>query len=180
MAGASLAHSQFRPPKKGVRCAIKTFFMATKKDNGPYLEHVVLDDGTELRLVPIERTGRPLYITRDGRAYSYVRGTYRQLNGFTHPRRSKKNNTPKSRVQPYMQLYRFNNIFVHHAVLLAWVGPRPEGYECDHLNGNGADNRLENLEWVTPEENRRRAVILRRQRKAAQQQQLFHSAASVP
>ncbi len=145
--------------------------MATKKDNGPYLEHVVLDDGTELRLVPIERTGRPLYITRDGRAYSYVRGTYRQLK-FNHPTRSKKNR--KNRVQPYVQLSHFNDIFVHHAVLLAWVGPRPEGYECDHLNGNGADNRLENLEWVTPEENRRRAVESRRQRRAAQQQQLLN------
>ena len=38
---------------------------------------------------------------------------------------------------------------VHCLVLLAFVGPCPEGMECRHLNGQHADNRLENLEWNT-------------------------------
>jgi len=42
---------------------------------------------------------------------------------------------------------------VHTCVLLAFVGPKPEGMECRHLNGNCHDNRLENLKWGTHQEN---------------------------
>lgn len=42
---------------------------------------------------------------------------------------------------------------VHHLVLEAFVGPRPEGMECRHLNGNKTDNRLVNLAWGTRKEN---------------------------
>lgn len=36
---------------------------------------------------------------------------------------------------------------VHHAVLLAWVGPKPDGQEGRHLNGDLSDNRASNLAW---------------------------------
>lgn len=42
---------------------------------------------------------------------------------------------------------------VHALVLEAFVGPRPDGMECRHLNGNPADNRLCNLRWGTHAEN---------------------------
>lgn len=42
---------------------------------------------------------------------------------------------------------------VHHLVLEAFVGPKPPGMECRHLNGNPADNRLANLQWGTSSEN---------------------------
>ena len=42
---------------------------------------------------------------------------------------------------------------VHHLVLLAFVGPRPEGMECRHLDGNKTNNRPENLCWGTRTEN---------------------------
>ena len=42
---------------------------------------------------------------------------------------------------------------MHRLVLEAFVGPRPEGYECDHKNRNKLDNRLCNLHWVTRSEN---------------------------
>lgn len=42
---------------------------------------------------------------------------------------------------------------VHTLVLTAFVGPRPEGHECRHLNGDRADSRLTNLAWGTPTEN---------------------------
>jgi hypothetical protein len=42
---------------------------------------------------------------------------------------------------------------VHTLVLTAFVGPRPTGQECRHLNGNRADSRLCNLAWGTPSEN---------------------------
>jgi hypothetical protein len=40
-------------------------------------------------------------------------------------------------------------IFLHRAVLLAFVGPCPEGFEGCHGNGDSADNRLANLRWDT-------------------------------
>ncbi len=42
---------------------------------------------------------------------------------------------------------------VHHAVLFAFVGPRPVGQECRHLDGNPANNHLDNLRWGTRLEN---------------------------
>jgi len=49
-------------------------------------------------------------------------------------------------------------MFVHRMVLLAFVGPAPEGMKCRHLNGNPKDNRLENLCWGTSSENNRDIV----------------------
>jgi hypothetical protein len=45
--------------------------------------------------------------------------------------------------------------YVHRAVLDAFVGPCPDGMECRHLDGNAANNKLDNLAWGTPAENRR-------------------------
>jgi hypothetical protein len=50
-------------------------------------------------------------------------------------------------------LGRGNSRCVHELVLLAFVGPAPIKHECRHLNGNPADNRLENLKWGTRSEN---------------------------
>lgn len=57
-------------------------------------------------------------------------------------------------------------LYVHRAVLLAFVGPCPEGQEGRHLNGSPGDNRLENLAWGTViqqrEDDKRNGVFLRR------------------
>lgn len=44
--------------------------------------------------------------------------------------------------------------YVHQLVLEAFVGPRPPGMECCHNNGNGLDNRPENLRWDTSSSNK--------------------------
>lgn len=46
-----------------------------------------------------------------------------------------------------------NRIMVHVLVLESFVGPRPEGMQACHNNGNPADNRLDNLRWGSPKEN---------------------------
>lgn len=47
---------------------------------------------------------------------------------------------------------------VHSLVMLAFVGPRPEDYDINHKDGNKANNRLENLEYVTKSQNKRHSV----------------------
>lgn len=47
------------------------------------------------------------------------------------------------------------SFLVHHLVLMAFVGPRPDGLEGLHWNDVPDDNRVENLRWDT-----RRANIL--------------------
>jgi hypothetical protein len=46
-----------------------------------------------------------------------------------------------------------NPVRVHHMVLDAFVGPRPDGTECRHLNGDPSDNRPCNLSWGTQLQN---------------------------
>lgn len=50
-------------------------------------------------------------------------------------------------------------LWVHHAVLLAFVGPRPIGQECRHLDGNPRNNNASNLAWGTRTENMRDKAI---------------------
>lgn len=42
---------------------------------------------------------------------------------------------------------------VHRLILETFVGPRPQGMECRHLDGNPANNHLTNLCWGTRDEN---------------------------
>lgn len=42
---------------------------------------------------------------------------------------------------------------IHLLMLEAFIGPKPPGRICRHLNGKRSDNRLENICWGTPKEN---------------------------
>ncbi len=48
--------------------------------------------------------------------------------------------------------------YIHHIVAEAFIGPRPPGFEIDHKDCNRANNRLENLQYLTITQNRRRTV----------------------
>ena len=41
------------------------------------------------------------------------------------------------------------NVYVHHLVLFAFVGPCPKGKEACHINGNKLCNHIYNLRWDT-------------------------------
>ena len=45
------------------------------------------------------------------------------------------------------------SLSAHVFVLECFVGPRPEGMECRHLDGDKLNNAIDNLEWGTPMEN---------------------------
>ena len=49
-------------------------------------------------------------------------------------------------------------IWVHRAVLEAFVSSRPEGMVTMHLNNDPADNHVKNLQWGTQAENIRQCV----------------------
>jgi hypothetical protein len=47
---------------------------------------------------------------------------------------------------------------VHVAVLEAFAGPRPDGFDCCHWNDNRLDNRIENLRWASHRDNIQDAI----------------------
>lgn len=52
------------------------------------------------------------------------------------------------------------NAAVHRLVTAAFIGPCPIGMQVNHKNGVKSDNRLTNLEYVTPTENIRHATYV--------------------
>lgn len=54
------------------------------------------------------------------------------------------------------------NRAVHRLVLEAHIGPGQDK-ECNHLDFNRTNNRLENLEWVTPLANKHHQIAAERQ-----------------
>lgn len=141
--------------------------MAKTKLNLP--PSLFLEDGTEVRLLPLEKTGgKALYVSADGRCCSYFRCVLRLVKPQADT--SKTNRFNAHRKQKYLRMTSYGNILVHIAVAIVWIGPKPgDEFECDHLNGITTDNRVTNLQWVTTAENRKRAVILRARRMVARQ-----------
>lgn len=48
---------------------------------------------------------------------------------------------------------RWRSVKVHTLVLEAFIGERPDGMECRHLDGMANNNKLSNLEWATHSKN---------------------------
>ena len=121
----------------------------------------------EVRMVPREGIhGERLFVSRDASVAFVEKPDGRRKNVHAGP-----NSYPNCKVgynarrkQRYLL---FKNVFGHHkhiyvshAVYEAWVGPIPNNYTIDHLNGITTDNRVENLQPVTRSENNRRAAYL--------------------
>lgn len=82
-------------------------------------------------------------ITSDGQVWSHVSGRF--LKTHTNPRTG------------YVQVHLGRNFqtYVHRLVLAAWRGPCPDGFQVHHINSVRDDNRVENLEYVTQQDNLR-------------------------
>ena len=120
------------------------------------------------KLVPREgEDGIRFYVSDDAlEAYKILRNGTRinvRASPTTCPNCKLKSNA--NRKQRYLQfkgVWRHRgHILASHAVHLAWIGPIPDGFVVDHLNGVTTDNRASNLQAVTPAENVRRAKLLK-------------------
>lgn len=98
---------------------------------------------SEIRPIP----GWPGYsISDDGRVFNQYG---RQLKGY-------RNGKTLGRDHIYVHLYskgKHKNVGVHTLVLETFVGPRPKGFQCRHLDGNTQNNHVSNLQWGTPSDN---------------------------
>jgi hypothetical protein len=52
-----------------------------------------------------------------------------------------------------VQLSNRKRYTIHRLVAAAFIGPRPNGMQINHINGVKTDNRVLNLEYCTPSEN---------------------------
>jgi len=43
--------------------------------------------------------------------------------------------------------------YIHNIIALCYLGEKPEGYQTDHINSIRADNRVENLQYITQQQN---------------------------
>jgi len=88
--------------------------------------------------------GFPHYrATREGQIWSDYTGTWLRPSIFTGGYLG---------VTLYENKKRFPRT-VHALVAITFLGPRPEGYEIRHLNGDPTDSRAENLAYGTHSEN---------------------------
>jgi hypothetical protein len=121
----------------------------------------VRDSSVRYRPVP----GFPGYeVGDDGSVWSYwYRGPLATQRWRPHPvllkqRTERGQRGPRYFRKPYKTVSltrngRLHLQIVNRIVLLAFVGPCPEGMETRHLDNDPANNRLSNLAWGTKQEN---------------------------
>lgn len=72
---------------------------------------------------------------------------------------------PLKMVRGYLKVILYRNKkrcqqYVHQLVLRAFAGPPPDGYVCNHKDGDRHNNHLDNLEWITVGDNIRHAAYV--------------------
>jgi len=97
---------------------------------------MVLNDTT----IKVFRDGRihTLFKYKDGRGKWKVK-VFRLHNGYPYVFIGSRKN--------------HNYYFVHNVITLCYLGEKPHGYQTDHINSIRTDNRLENLQYITQQQN---------------------------
>lgn len=71
--------------------------------------------------------------------------------------------TPHFNSCGYIQYPIFGHpVFSHKLVAFKYLGPKPEGHEINHIDGDKTNNHYSNLEWVTKSENIRKSYAMGR------------------
>lgn len=108
---------------------------------------LVLRNGEKLKVAPIKGYGKYL-ISDNGKIFNAKSGkelkSYKSRHGYLFVILYL-NGVPK-------------NHYVHRIMIEAFFGRLPKDLQTNHLNGNKSDNRLENLEVVTPWGNIQHAI----------------------
>lgn len=94
------------------------------------------------------------------------RGRVRSLDRVTHDGKHLKGQILQPFVMPSGHIRvspgrggKKKTLKVHRLVLLAFVGPCPDGMEALHRDGNPANNLVENLHWGTKSENAQDQIL---------------------
>lgn len=99
-------------------------------------------------------------------------GNIRRVKGFVYNQPNEKairkiggkNLSQKTKKNGYMEVSLYiepqicKMMYVHRAVVMAFVGAIPNGKAVNHINGLKSDNRLENLEVVSYSDNTKHAI----------------------
>jgi hypothetical protein len=98
------------------------------------------------------------------RKFSFGQATYEVSSlGRVRTTKGRIRKTRFNRGYESLQLWsrgRKKTFLVHTLVAHCFIGPRPEGYQTNHKDAVKANNNVENLEYVTGEQNREHAKSL--------------------
>lgn len=106
-----------------------------------YPNYLIREDGTIFKLVPLRN--------KHGHVTEELLGQYRLVE----------QKQTLNKEGGYLRIsFNAKNVHVAKIVAEAYYGPRPDGYQIDHVDGNKLNNHYTNLEYVTASENMRRAT----------------------
>lgn len=80
------------------------------------------------------------------------KGSVRRVGGKTLSQKTKSNGYKELSLAYENQKSKME--YVHRLVVRTFIGEIPKNYEVNHIDGDKSNNRVENLEIVTPSENR--------------------------
>ena len=91
-------------------------------------------------VVQLSRSGNPVTVVYKAKVLTPRSGGGRKVSDRYRMVSLAKNNKPV-------------NVYIHHLVAAAFLGPKPEGAEVNHKDCDKTNNALSNLEYVSRDEN---------------------------